>query len=64
MDRKDRILLRPVIHECCGDNVVLDCSQSQEEDQQPILREEVEIAVPSLKSGGGGGHSAGVAGIP
>ena len=64
MDRKDRILLRPVTHDCCGDNVVLDCSQSQEEDQQPIVRGEVEIAVPSLKSVGGGGPSAGVAGRP
>ena len=36
-------------YESCGDNVVLDCSQPQEEDLQPILREEVEIAVASLK---------------
>ena len=34
-----------------GDNAVLDCSQPQEEDLQPILREEVEIAVASLKKG-------------
>ena len=37
--------------ENCGDNVVLDCSQPPEEDLQPILREEVEIAVASLKKG-------------
>ena len=30
---------------------VLDCSQPPEEDLQPILREEVEIAVASLKKG-------------
>ena len=33
----------------CGDNAVLDCSQLPEEDLQPILRDEVEIAVASLK---------------
>ena len=32
-------------YESCGDNAVLDCSQPQEEDLQPILREKVEIAV-------------------
>ena len=37
-------------HESCGDNAVLDCSQSPEKDLQPILREEDEIAVASLKS--------------
>ena len=37
--------------ERCGDNAVLDCSQPQEEDQQPILCEEDEIAVASLKKG-------------
>ena len=30
---------------------ILDCSQPTEEDLQPILREEVEIAVASLKRG-------------
>ena len=30
---------------------MLDCSQLPEEDLQPILREEVEIAVASLKKG-------------
>ena len=35
-------------YESCGDNAVLDCSQPPEEDLQPILREEVEIAVASL----------------
>ena len=43
-------------YESCGDNAVLDCSQPPEEDLQPILREEVEIAVASLKKG----KSAGV----
>ena len=47
-------------YESCGDNAVLDCSQSPEEDLQPILREEVEIAVASLKKG----KSAGVDNIP
>ena len=47
-------------HESCGDNAVLDCSQPPEEDLQPILREEVEIAVASLKKG----KSAGVDNIP
>ena len=37
-------------------NAVLDCSQPPEEDLQPILIEEVEIAVASLKKG----KSAGV----
>ena len=32
-------------YESCGDNAVLDCSQPPEEDLQPTLREEVEIAV-------------------
>ena len=35
----------------CGDNAVLDCSQPPEEDLQMMLREEVEIAVASLKKG-------------
>ena len=47
-------------YESCGDNTVLDCSQSPKEDLQPILREEVEIAVASLKKG----KSAGVDNIP
>ena len=38
-------------YESCGDNTVLDCSVPPEEDLQPILREEVEIAVASLKKG-------------
>ena len=46
-------------YESCGDSAVLDCSQSPE-DLQPILREEVEIAVASLKKG----KSAGVDNIP
>ena len=47
-------------YESCGDNTVLDCSRPPEEDLQPILREEVEIAVASLKKG----KSAGVDNIP
>ena len=38
-------------HESCGDDAVLDCSQPPEEDLQPILREEGEIVVASLKKG-------------
>ena len=38
-------------YESSGDNAVLDCSQPPEEDLQPILREEIEIAVASLKTG-------------
>ena len=38
-------------YESCGDNTVLDCSQPQKKDLQPILRKEVEIAVASLKKG-------------
>ena len=49
-----------ICSESCGDNAVLDCSQPPEEDLQPILREEVEIAVVSLKKG----KSAGVDNIP
>ena len=47
-------------YESCGDNAVLDCSKPPEEDLQPILREEVEIAVASLKKG----KSPGVDNIP
>ena len=47
-------------YESCGDNAVLDCSQSPEEDLQPNLREEIEIAVASLKKG----KSSGVDNIP
>ena len=47
-------------YESCADNAVLDCSQPPEEDLQPILREEVEIAVASLKKG----KSAGDDNIP
>ena len=38
-------------HDSCGDNAVLECNQSPEEDLQSILREEIEIAVTSLKNG-------------
>ena len=41
-------------------NTALGCSQPPEKDLQPILREEVEIAVASLKNG----KSAGVDNIP
>ena len=47
-------------YESCGDNAVLDCSQSPEEDLQPILQYEVEIVVASLKKG----KTAGVDHIP
>ena len=47
-------------YESCGNNAVLDYSQPPEEDLQPILREEVEISVASLKKG----KSAGVDNIP
>ena len=47
-------------YESCGDNTVLDCSQPPDEDLHPIIREEVEIAVASLKKG----KSAGVDNIP
>ena len=47
-------------YENCGDNIVLDCSKPPEEDLQPVLREEVEIAVATLKKG----RSAGVDNIP
>ena len=47
-------------YESCGNNALLDCSQPPEEDLQPILREEAEIAVASLKRG----KSAGVDNIP
>ena len=53
-------LLKHKSNESCGDKAVLDCSQPPEEDLQPILREEVEIAVASLKKG----KSAGVDNIP
>ena len=46
-------------YESYGDNTVLDCRQHLE-DLQPILREEVEIAVAALKKG----KSAGVDNIP
>ena len=47
-------------YESCGDTAVLDCIQPPEEDQQSILRDEVDIAVASLKKG----KSAGVDNIP
>ena len=50
-------------YESYSDNIVLDCSQHPEEDLQPILREEVEIAVAALKKLKKG-KSAGVDNIP
>ena len=47
-------------YENCRDTAVLDCSQPMEEDLQPILREEFEIAGASLKKG----KSAAVDNIP
>ena len=51
--KRDSQQINRILHnyESCGDNAVLDCSQPPEEDLQPILREEVEIAVASLKKG-------------
>ena len=47
-------------YESYGDNTVLDCSQNPEEDLQPVLGEEVEIAVAALKKR----KSAGADNIP
>ena len=47
-------------YESYGDNTVLGCSQHPGEDLQPILHEEVEIAIAALKMG----KSAGVDNIP
>ena len=47
-------------HEGYGDNAVLDCKEPTKEDQQPILRQEVDIAVAALKKG----EFAGVDTIP
>ena len=51
-------------YESCGDNTVLDCSQPPEKDLQPILREEVEIAVASLKKEKSAGVLRSLAGRP
>ena len=56
----DRILLRTVQPNPNGVPVVLNCPQTTEEDDCPILREEVEAAVKSLKKG----KSAGIDNIP
>ena len=47
-------------HNTNGDPVVLNCTQTTEEDDYPILREEVEAAVKSLRKG----KSAGIDNIP
>ena len=47
-------------HEAKGDPPVLNCPQTDTEDDHPILRREVEAAVQSLKKG----KSAGVYNIP
>ena len=47
-------------HKANGDPSVLDCSQTDTEDDHPILRKEVDAAVQSLKKG----KSAGVDNIP
>ena len=47
-------------HKANGDPSVLDCPQTDTEDDHPILRKEVEAAVQSLKKG----KSAGVDDIP
>ena len=56
----DKYCSEPYSHESCNDNAVLDCSRSQDEELQPILCEDVEIAVIALKRG----RSAGVDNIP
>ena len=48
------------IHKADGDPSVLDCPQTDTEDDHPNLRKEVEAAVQSLKKG----KSAGVDNIP
>ena len=50
----------PYNHEANGDLSVLNCSQTDTEDDHPILRKEVEAAVQSLKKG----KLAGVDNIP
>ena len=47
-------------HKANGDPSVLDCPQTDTEDEHPILRQEVEAAVQSPKNG----VSAGVDNIP
>ena len=47
-------------HKANGDPSVLNCTQTDIEDDHPILRREVEVAVQSLKKG----KSAGVDNIP
>ena len=47
-------------HKASGDPLVLNCTQTDTEDDHPILRREVEAAVQSLKKG----KSAGVDNIP
>ena len=44
----DRVLFRAMQNESYGDNTVLKGSSHPEEDLQPILREEAEIAVAAL----------------
>ena len=38
-------------HKASGDPLVLDCPQTDTEDDHPILRKEVEAAVQSVKKG-------------
>lgn len=38
-------------HEIYGDNAVPDCSQVLDEELQPILREEIEIAIAAVERG-------------
>ena len=47
-------------HKASGDPLVLNCPQTDTEDDHPILRREVEAAVQSLKKG----KSAGVDNVP
>ena len=56
----DRILLWADNHKAGGDPSVLNCSQTDAEDDHPILRKGLEVAVHSLKKG----KSTGVDNIP
>ena len=56
MNRWTEYCTEPYNHQANGDPSVLDCPQTDTENDHPILRKEVEAAVQSLKKG----KSAGV----
>ena len=60
MNRRTEYCSKLYIHKPDGDPSVLNCTQTDTEDNHPILRKEVEAAVQSLKKG----KSAGVENIP